>query len=149
MERTFVMIKPDGVQRGLTGKILARFEERGMKIVALKLIRVTKEIAEKQYEEHVGKPFYGSLMSYILSGPVVVMVIEAPDAVGQVRKMVGATDPQKADVGTIRHTWAQSVSRNIIHASDSLESGGREIGIFFKEDEILDYSLTVHDLMFP
>jgi nucleoside-diphosphate kinase len=148
MERTFVMMKPDGVQRGLIGKIIQRFEDRGMKIVAMKLIQVTKQIAERQYEEHVGKPFYNLLMEYILSGPVVVMVVEAPEAIKQVRRIVGATNPQDADVGTIRQTWAQDVSRNIIHASDKPESAEREIGIFFNKNEILDYPLAAHKLMF-
>lgn len=148
MERTFVMIKPDGVQRGLVGKILQRFEDRGMKIAGMKLIHVTGDLAGTHYEEHVGKSFYEPLMKYIQSGPVVVAVIEAPDAIEQVRKMVGATNPADADVGTIRHTWAQDVSRNIIHAADSPASAEREIGIYFKEGEILDYPLSVHDWMF-
>ncbi len=148
MERTFVMIKPDGVQRGLVGKILRRFEDRGMKILAMKLIHVTGDLASTHYKEHVGKPFYEPLMEYIQSGPVVVAVIEAPDVIEQVRKMVGATNPADADVGTIRHTWAQDISRNIIHAADSSASAKREIGIYFKEGEILEYPLSVHDWMF-
>ena len=148
IQRTFVMIKPDGIQRGLSGKVLQKLDERGMKIVALKMLRVTDALAKKHYEEHVGKDFYQRLLKYITSGPVIVAVIEAPDAVAQVRKMVGATDPAKADVGTIRHTWAQDISRNIIHASDSLESAKREIAIYFSPEEILDYGLDVHDWLF-
>lgn len=149
MERTFIMIKPDGVQRGLIGKVLRTFENRGMKIVAMKLINVMNELAEKQYEEHVGKPFYETLMKYIQRGPVVVAIIEAPDAIEQVRKMVGSTDPSVAEVGTIRQRWAQNVTRNLIHASDKAESAEREIGIFFNENEILEYSLSVHNWVFP
>ena len=147
-ERTFIMIKPDGVQRGLVGRILRRFEDRGMKIVSMKLIRVTDALAKEQYAEHLGKAFYPRLMAYIQSGPVVVAVIEAPDAVAQARKMVGATDPAKADVGTIRQKWGQDISRNLIHASDSLQSAEREIAIYFKPEEILSYGLDVHKWLF-
>jgi len=144
VERTFIMVKPDGVQRGLVGKILQRFEERGMKIVALKMLDVTTAMAERLYAEHVGKDFYPRLMSYIQSGPVVAGVIEAIDAVAQVRKMVGDTDPAKAPVGTIRQTFAQHISFNVIHASSNLEAAEREISIFFQPQEILSYQLDVN-----
>jgi nucleoside-diphosphate kinase len=119
-----------------------------MKIVGMKLIKVTDELAERHYEEHLQKDFYPRLKKYIMSGPVVVAVIEAPDAVAQVRKMVGATDPANADVGTIRHTWAQHISSNIIHASDNPESAQREISIYFKDNELYDYGLNIHKWLF-
>ena len=137
-ERTFVDIKPDGVKRGLIGKILERFENKGFKIVAMKLLKVTPEIAAKHYEEHYGKPFYNRLVHYITSGPIVAMVIEGYEAVESVRHMVGATSPLKADMGTIRADFAQVMEYNVVHASDSLESAQREIGIYFKPEEIFD-----------
>ena len=149
IEHTFIMIKPDGVQRGLIGKVLQQFEERAMKIVALKLISVSEALAKTHYAEHLGKDFYPRLMAYIQSGPVVVAVIEAPDAVAQVRKMVGSTNPANAEVGTIRQTWAQDIAFNIIHASDSLESAKREIGIYFRKEEIVSYGMDVHKWLFP
>jgi nucleoside-diphosphate kinase len=149
MERTFIMIKPDGVQRGLIGKVMERFETRGMKIAAMKLIQVTDKLAKEHYAEHLGKDFYPRLIAYIKSGPVVVGVIEAPDAVAQVRKMVGATNPAKADVGTIRQTWGQDIAFNIIHASDSVQSAEREIAIYFSKDDIVSYDLDVHRWQLP
>ena len=137
-ERTFVAIKPDGVKRGLIGKILERFENKGFKIVAMKLLQVTPEIAAKHYEEHYGKPFSNRLVHYITSGPIVAMVIEGYEAVVSVRHMVGATSPLKADMGTIRADFAQVMEYNVVHASDSLESAQREIGIYFKPEEIFD-----------
>ena len=137
-ERTFVAIKPDGVKRGLIGKILERFENKGFKIVAMKLLQVTPEIAAKHYAEHHGKSFYNRLVHYITSGPIVAMVIEGYEAVESVRHMVGATRPLKADMGTIRADFAQVMEYNVVHASDSLESAQREIGIYFKPEEIFD-----------
>ena len=137
-ERTFVAIKPDGVKRGLIGKILERFENKGFKIVAMKLLQVTPEIAAKHYAEHHGKSFYNRLVHYITSGPIVAMVIEGYEAVESVRHMVGATSPLKADMGTIRADFAQVMEYNVVHASDSLESAQREIGIYFKPEEIFD-----------
>ena len=130
-ERTFVAIKPDGVKRGIIGKILSRFEDKGFKIVAMKLLQVTPELAAKHYEEHYGKPFYNRLIHYITSGPIVAMVVEGYEAVESVRHMVGATSPLKADVGTIRADFAQVMEYNVVHASDSTESAAREIGIYF------------------
>jgi nucleoside-diphosphate kinase len=144
------MIKPDGVQRGLIGRLLGSFEDRGMKLVALKLVKVSSKRAEEHYAEHEGKDFHKRLLSFINSGPVIVAVIEAPDAVRQVRKMIGVTDPAEAEVGTIRQKWAQDTRYNLIHASDSPESAEREIGLFFDEDEILDYHLDIHRwVLFP
>ena len=137
-ERTFVAIKPDGVKRGLIGKILERFENKGFKIVAMKLLQVTPEIAAKHYAEHHGKSFYNRLVHYITSGPIVAMVIEGYEAVESVRHMVGATSPLKADMGTIRADFAQVMEYNVVHASDSIESAQREIGIYFKPEEIFD-----------
>ena len=137
-ERTFVAIKPDGVKRGLIGKILERFENKGFKIVAMKLLQVTPEIAAKHYEEHQGKSFYNRLVHYITSGPIVAMVIEGYEAVESVRHMVGATSPLKADMGTIRADFAQVMEYNVVHASDSIESAQREIGNYFKPEEIFD-----------
>ncbi len=137
-ERTFVAIKPDGVKRGFIGKIVERFENKGFKIVAMKLLQVTPELAAKHYEEHYGKPFYNRLVHYITSGPIVAMVIEGYGAIDNVRHIVGATDPQKADVGTIRADFAQVMEYNIIHASDSTTSAQREIALYFKPEEIFD-----------
>lgn len=137
-ERTFVAIKPDGVKRGLIGKILSRFEDKGFKIIALKLLQVTPEQAASHYEEHYGKPFYPRLVHYITSGPIVAMVVEGYNAVSSVRHLVGATDPSSADVGTIRADFAQVKEYNVIHASDSVESAKRETKIYFNDNELCD-----------
>ncbi len=137
MERTFVAIKPDGVERGLVGEILMRFEKKGYKIVAMKMMKMTLDIAEKHYAEHIGKPFYDNLVKYMTSGPIIAMVLEGINVVSQVRRIMGKTDPNIAEIGTIRADYAQRQEVNIIHGSDSLESAKREIGIFFKEDEII------------
>jgi nucleoside-diphosphate kinase len=139
VEQTFVMIKPDGVQRGLVGEIIARFEKKGLKIKGLKLIKVTEELAAQHYREHQGKPFYPGLIQYITSGPVVVMVVEGSNAVKEVRKLNGATNPLDALPGTIRGDFAQDIGRNVVHGSDSIESAQREISIYFDADEIQDY----------
>lgn len=138
MEKTFVMIKPDGVQRGLVGEILQRFERKGFKIKGLKLLQVTEELAAKHYEEHIGKPFYPELVEYITSGPVVAMVLEGNSVISEVRKINGATNPLEAQPGTIRGDYAQDISMNIIHGSDSLDSAQREIAIYFSEYELVD-----------
>jgi len=138
MERTFVMIKPDGVQRRLIGKVIERLEQSGLKIVAIKFLSVSKELAEKHYEVHKGKPFYDGLIKYITSGPVVAMVIEGMNAIEKVRNLVGATDPQKAMPGTIRGDYAQHIGRNIIHASDAKETAEKEIKLWFSDDEIVE-----------
>ena len=137
-ERTFVAIKPDAVKRGLIGKIIDRFETKGFKIVGMKLLQVTPEMAAKHYAEHVGKPFYKRLIHYITSGPIVAMVVEGYEAVESVRHIVGATSPMKADVGSIRADFAQIMEYNVVHASDSEESALREIGLYFKPEEIYD-----------
>jgi nucleoside-diphosphate kinase len=139
IEKTFVMVKPDGVQRGLVGKIIQRFEERGLKISAMKMMKIQKELAERHYEEHKGKGFYEPLLSYITSGPVVCMVLEGENAIAAVRAMMGKTNPQDASPGTIRGDFAQETGRNIVHGSDSSESAKREIKLFFNEYEIQKY----------
>jgi nucleoside-diphosphate kinase len=143
MERTYVMIKPDGVQRNLVGEILSRFEKKGLKIVALKMLQITRELAERHYGEHKGKPFFEPLVQYITSGPVVAMVLEGKDAVTTVRDMMGATNPLKAAPGTIRGTFGMDIGRNVVHGSDAPESAAREIALFFAPEEIVEYNRDV------
>lgn len=138
-QTTFAMLKPDCVQRGIIGEVISRFEKKGLRISAMKLVEVSEETAAEHYKEHVGKPFYESLLSYISSGPVVTMALTGDSAVDVVRKLVGKTDPKVADPGTIRGDYAMDVSRNIVHASDSPESAIRELGIFFQEEDFVDY----------
>jgi nucleoside-diphosphate kinase len=148
MERTFVMVKPDGVQRRLVGRIINGFEERGLKIVGLKMLQFTPELAGRHYGEHQGKPFYQGLVDFITSGPVVAMVLEGKDCISMVRTMLGATDPKKAGVGTIRGNYGIDIGRNVVHGSDSPESARREIGIFFREDELISYKLNLEDWIY-
>ena len=137
MNRTFAMVKPDGVQKGLVGEIISRFEKKGLKMVALKIMKITPELAEKHYGEHKGKPFFADLVNFITSGPVAAMVLEGENVIPTVRTMMGATNPQDAAPGTVRGDFALTIDENIIHGSDSPESAIREIGIFFKEEEII------------
>ena len=137
MNRTFAMVKPDGVEKGLVGEIISRFEKKGLKIVALKIMRITPELAEKHYGEHKGKPFFADLVNFITSGPVAAMVLEGENVIPTVRTMMGATNPQDAAPGTVRGDFALTIDENIIHGSDSPESAMREIGLFFKEEEIV------------
>lgn len=137
-ERTFVAIKPDGVQRGLIGDVVNRFERKGFKVLAMKLLQVSDKQAAEHYAEHEGKPFYPRLVKYIQSGPILAMVIKGYGAVDSVRHIVGATNPVNADVGTIRADFAQVMEYNVIHASDSIASAEREIAIYFNENEIFD-----------
>lgn len=139
MDRTFVMVKPDGVQRGLVGEVITRFERRGFKLVALKLLWIDRGLAERHYEEHRGKPFFDELVRYITSGPVAAMVLEGREVVTTVREMMGATQPTKALPGTIRGTYGIDVGRNIVHGSDSAASAAREIGLFFADGELIEY----------
>src|SRR5213080_939787 len=139
-ERTFVLLKPDAVQRALVGEILGRFERRGLKVVAMRMLRVTRSLGETYYAEHKGKPFFEPLMSYISSGPVVAMVLEGDGAVASVRRMMGKTNSAEAEPGTIRGDLALTIGRNVIHGSDSAESAKREISLFFKADEIQAYA---------
>jgi nucleoside-diphosphate kinase len=137
MERTFVMVKPDGFRRGLVGEILARFERKGFRIVGLKALRISQELAERHYAEHREKPFFPSLVGFVTSGPVVAMVLEGPNAVAEVRKMMGATHPKDALPGTIRGDYATTIDENVIHGSATLEDAQREIALFFRPEELL------------
>ncbi|MFB6081924.1 MAG: nucleoside-diphosphate kinase [Halanaeroarchaeum sp.] len=139
-ERTFVMVKPDGVQRGLIGEFVGRLEDRGLKLVAGKFMQIDRDLAEEHYGEHEGKPFFEDLVSFITSGPVMAMVWEGQDAVQQVRTMMGETDPAESAPGTIRGDYGLDLGRNVIHGSDTEPgSAEREIDLFFDEDELLDY----------
>ena len=140
-ERTFVMVKPDGVQRGLIGEIISRFEHRGLKLVGAKALQLDEERAKTHYSEHEGKPFFEGLVEFITSGPVFAMVWEGKDATRQVRRMVGATDPAEAAPGTIRGDYGLDLGRNVIHASDHEDEGANEdeIAVFFDDAELLDY----------
>lgn len=140
MERTFVMVEPDGVQRGLIGEVIARLERRGLRLVAAKFMKVSQELAETHYSIHKGKPFYDGLISYITSAPVMAMVWEGPNAVGAVRQTMGATHPTEAAPGTLRHDFALEVGRNLTHASDSVENGAGEVALWFKPAELVDWS---------
>jgi len=141
VEQTFVMVKPDGVGRRLVGECIRRYEARGLKLAGLKMQVLTRAKAEEHYAEHAGKPFFESLVAFITSGPVVQMVWEGPDAVAQVRRMNGATDPLKAEVGTIRGDLGLVMQNNVVHASDSLETARREIALYFDESECWDYAM--------
>jgi len=139
-ERTFVMVKPDGVQRGLIGEIVGRFEDRGLKLVGAKFMRIDRELAEQHYDEHEDKPFFEDLVGFITSGPVMAMVWEGQDAVAQIRTMMGETDPAESAPGTVRGDFGLDLGRNVIHGSDTEEgSAEREIDLFFDADELLDY----------
>jgi len=140
MERTFLMIKPDGVQRNLVGTVISLFEQKGYKLVGLKLIQISRGLAEKHYEEHVGKPFFEGTVSYITSSPVVAMVWAGKNVVAGAREMMGATNPNNAAAGTIRGSFGVDISRNVIHGSDSPASAEREVNLYFKPEELVEYS---------
>jgi len=144
-ERTFVALKPDAVSRGLVGEIISRFEKRGFKIIAMKLLHPTMAHAEQHYAEHVGKPFYNNLINFITEGPIVAMVLEGVNVIDIARKMMGATDPQQAAPGSIRFDFAQIKECNVVHGSDSPESAEREIAIYFKPEEIYDPKDNLED----
>ncbi|SRR5579883_568334 len=143
MERTLIIVKPDGVQRGLIGEVLGRFERRGLRLVGLKLMTISRDLAERHYSVHQGKPFYAGLVDYITSGPVVVGVLEGPRAVAVTRVTVGATNPAEAAPGTIRGDLGLEIGFNIIHASDSPENGAHEVALFFEESELVSYSRDI------
>jgi nucleoside-diphosphate kinase len=143
VERTLVLIKPDGVQRQLIGPIITRLEGRGLKIVALKLIQVSQDLARRHYAIHEGKPFFEPLISYITSAPVVAMVVEGPRAIEATRNTMGATNPVNATPGTIRADYALEIGRNLVHGSDGAETAAAEIALWFDEDEILTYQREV------
>ncbi len=142
MQRTLVLVKPDGVQRGLVGAIIARLEGRGLKLIGLKMMRITKDVASRHYVEHQGKPFYDGLIAFITSGPVVAMIWEGREAVSVVRSLVGATDPLKAAPGTIRGDLALDLGMNLIHGSDSPSRAQTEITLFFESNELHEYERT-------
>jgi nucleoside-diphosphate kinase len=144
-ERTFVIIKPDAVQRGLIGKIISRFERKGIKIVAMKMISVNRELAEKHYGIHKGKPFFEPTIKYITSSPVIALILEGINAIEMVRTMMGKTDPQKAELGSIRGDFGQFIGRNIIHGSDGTDTAKFEINLWFKKDEISSYNRIDED----
>ena len=140
LERTLVLVKPDGVQRGLVGTIIGRLESTGMKIVGLKLMHVGEDLAERHYAEHEGKPFYEGLVNYITAAPVVALCLEGPDAIATTRKLMGATNPSDASPGTIRGDFGVEISRNLVHGSANADDAAREVGLFFSDEELLDYS---------
>jgi len=143
MERTLILVKPDGVQRCLSGEILARLEKRGLKIVALKMLRMDRALAEKHYAVHREKPFFNDLVNFITSGPIIAAVLEGEKAIESTRQTMGATDPKKAAPGTIRADLGINMEHNLIHGSDSPENAAAEIAIFFKSGEILSYTRDV------
>ena len=142
-ERTLVLIKPDGVQRLLTGRILARYEDRGLKIIGLKLIQVSRELAERHYAIHRERPFFAGLVDFITSGPLVAAVLEGPNAIAVVRAMNGATRPHEAAPGSIRGDFALETAQNLVHASDSAETADTEVALWFRPDELLEYDRDV------
>lgn len=138
LEKTLVLIKPDAVRKHFSGDIIKRYEAEGLAILAMKMMKMDEKIASKHYEEHIGRPYYEDLMGFMTSGPIIAMVLEGEDAIANVRRINGKTNPAQADEGTIRKLYAESGSRNAVHASDSPESAAREISIFFNAQEILD-----------
>lgn len=148
MEKTFLMVKPDGVQRQLIGDIVARFEKKGFQLVGAKLMQISTELAEQHYGEHKERPFFGELVDFITSGPVFAMVWEGENVIATARQMMGATNPKDAMPGTIRGDYAATVGKNIIHGSDSPESAEREIGLFFKEEELVAYSRVINSWVY-
>lgn len=147
-ERTFVLIKPDGIQRGKAGEILSRFESKGLKIVGMKMVRITGEQAERQYACHKGKAFYESLVAFMLSGPCVALVLEGRNAIDIVRKLMGATNPLAAEPGTIRGDMALDTKHNLVHGSDSQASVDLETPIYFAPSELFEYDLATRDWLY-
>ena len=139
MERTLVIVKPDGVQRALVGEIIKRFESRGLRIAGMKLMQISRQTAEQHYAEHKGKPFYEGTVAYMTSAPVVVMCLEGPDAVAAARATMGATNPLNANAGTIRGDFGLNISRNLVHGADKPETAARELALYFTENELLSY----------
>lgn len=137
-QRTFAMVKPDGVRRGLVGEVVKRIESKGYRIVGMKIMQISDELAERHYGEHEGKPFYAGLVEFITSGPVVAMVLEGENAIAGWRTMMGATNPADAEMGTIRGDFASTIDENVAHGSDAPDTAEREIGIFFAADELLE-----------
>ena len=138
-----MLVKPDGVQRGLIGTVIGRIENKGLKIAGLKLIHVSEELAKEHYGEHVDRPFFGDLVSFITSSPVVALAIEGDNAVAVMRTLMGGTNPQEAAPGTIRGDFGMTIGMNLVHGSDSPESAERELNLFFQKDEVLDYKREI------
>jgi nucleoside-diphosphate kinase len=149
MERSFVMLKPDAVQRKITGQIISRFENKGLTLIAMKMIHISEELANKHYDIHKGKPFYESLIKFITSSPVIATVWEGENAIKTIRNIVGATNPQDATPGSIRGDFALSMTFNMIHASDAPDTAEKEISLFFDESELIEYSSTVSKWIIP
>ncbi|MEW9111338.1 nucleoside-diphosphate kinase [Cytobacillus gottheilii] len=145
MQKTFLMVKPDGVQRNLIGEIVSRFEKKGFQLVGAKLMSIPKELAEEHYGEHKERPFFGELVDFITSGPVFAMVWEGENVIAIARQMMGSTNPKDAAPGTVRGDFGVIVGKNIIHGSDSPESAEREIGLFFKQEELVEYNKLMND----
>lgn len=143
MERTLVIVKPDGVQRGLIGEVIQRLERRGLKLIGMKFMQITPELAGRHYAVHKGKPFYEKLVEYITSAPVVVMVWEGKNAIEVVRKTMGSTNPANAELGTLRADFAIEIGRNLVHGSDGPDTAAFEIGLFFREDELIAWTRDV------
>ena len=143
METTLILVKPDGVQRGLVGEVIGRLERKGLRISGLKMIQASEELANKHYGEHVGKPFFDSLVTFITSSPLIALAVEGENAVEVSRNLMGATNPKEAAPGTIRGDYGLTIGMNIIHGSDSLESAARELAIFFENSEILGYERAI------
>jgi nucleoside-diphosphate kinase len=143
MERSFLMIKPDGVQRGLVARIMAAIEGKGYKLVGLKMIKLSSDIAEKHYAEHIGKPFYNSLIKFITSGPVIAMVWQGPGVVQGLRNLMGSTNPLDAQPGSLRGTYGVDISHNVVHGSDSIDSATREIELYFQPNELIEYERDI------
>jgi nucleoside-diphosphate kinase len=148
MERTLILIKPDAMQRGLSGEILARFERRGLRLAALRLLKVDRAMAQEHYAEHVGKPFFKGLVTYITSSPIIAAVYEGTNAVAAARQLMGSTRPTEAAPGTIRADFGLEVGRNLVHGSDSVASARREIGIFFPGERLLTWKRDVDPWVF-
>jgi nucleoside-diphosphate kinase len=148
VERTLVLVKPDGVQRGLIGEVIARLEKRGLKMIGGKFLQVSQELAEQHYAIHKGKPFYDGLVKYITSAPVMAMAWEGPAAVAAVRQTMGATRPTEAAPGTIRHDFALTIGRNLTHASDSPENGVKEIDLWFRPEELVSWDRPTDSWIF-
>lgn len=148
MEKTFIMVKPDGVQRNVIGDIVGRFEQKGFKLVGAKLMQVSNELAENHYGEHKERPFFGELVDFITSGPVFAMVWEGEEVISTARTMIGATNPAEATPGSIRGDFGVTVGKNIIHGSDSPESAEREINLFFDENELVAYDKQDHSWIY-
>lgn len=148
MERTFIIIKPDAVQRGLTGEILRRFESRGLRIIGMKFMQVSRELAEKHYDIHRERPFFADLVNYITSSPVVVIALEGTNAVAAARNTIGSTKPSEAAAGTIRGDFALEIGRNLVHGSDSVENGQIEVANFFTEEELVSWTRNTDSWIF-